>query len=45
LYEQVPSEEQALFTIRLVDAKPGAENQIHELNSEFIGPFVCVSQL
>jgi len=29
----------------VVDAKQETENQIHELNSEFIGPIVCAGQL
>ena len=28
-----------------MDDKPETENQIHELNSEFIGPFVCARPL
>ena len=28
-----------------MDAKQETENQIHELNSEFIGPIVCAGQL
>ena len=28
-----------------MDDKPETENQIHELNSEFIGPIVCAGQL